>query len=343
MKVALMSDITLRRGDRFDAEGIRTLIAHVFPENARKDAAVLSWLYWENPFGDALVWVCESNGLIVCNHARLPVPVMIRGRRERGAISVDAATAPEMRGRGLHGRCRDASNADTCDQGLHVSFNFRGRESMLPRADAPSVGPIDHFLLPVDAIWIARRLKLPRVIGAALLRSKTRRVSACEAAEVEKVPADVGGLWSELEPKVPFGIAKDELWWRWRYESHPYKPYRYFAVRERGTLIGLAAAVGRRVDDAEFAYITDLLAISDTAASALVREIGAAFPSIAAVSWRARRGTYSAKLARSAGLFRVPRRLEPNPLTLHVRDVCGDRPELLEHPWSVGWGDSDHL
>lgn len=338
-----MTGLRLRRGDRSDTEGIRALLQSAFPENPRTDPDVLRWQYWENPFGDAVVWVEEANERIVGNIARIPVPVVIGGRREQGVISVDSATAPDLRGRGLHSRKRDASNADTCRRGFVVGFHYQGPGSPLPRGDAPSVGPVGHYMLPIDAAWLARRLRLPRPLAGSVVRWAVKGRSGVRATQVETVPEDIEHLWSVMEEKLPFGIVKDEAWWRWRYEGHPHKPYRYFAAREAGELVGAAAVRVRRVGEAEFAYVLDLLAATGTAASGVLREVARAHDGVAAVSFRARPRTFGAELAKQAGLHRLPRRWEPSPITLHVRDACGNRPELLRHPWNVGWGESDHL
>ena len=47
--------------------------------------------------------------------------------------------------------------------------------------------------------------------------------------------------------------------------------------------------------------------------------------------------------ARWGGLRALPRRFEPKSLEFGIADNAGTRPDLASAPWSVAWGDLDHL
>lgn len=312
------------------------------PENPKVDPDIMRWQYWESPFGAAHRWVIEDAGRIVAHVARLPVPVLVGGRRAQGAIGVDVVTDPAYRDRGLYSSLRDTANADCCRRGLIVSFNARATDSMLPRRSyAPSVAPLVRFVLPASAEWLRHRLRLPGAAARAVVRRALRR-SSRDVSTCDEAPGDVDSVWREVAGRCPFAIEKALPWWRWRYDGHPKHPYRIVAFRRGGRLRSVASILLRPVGEAVYADVLELLATQPEHATAVLHFIGATFE-VAAVALRARPGTPQSEMARVAGMLRVPRRLEGGRVTLNVRDLCGDRPDLLAMPWSLSWGDLDHL
>jgi hypothetical protein len=158
------------------------------------------------------------------------------------------------------------------------------------------------------------------------------------------LPADVTGLWDEMRPQHGYGIVKDGTWWRWRYEQHPLRPYRYVAVRDRGRLTAVAAVIERDALGGRVVYVLDVLALTRTDARRVIGAlVSSAAEDVDAVALLALPGSPQARAARAAGLRPVPHRLESNPVWLAVYDVVGNQTERLSGPWAATWGDMDHI
>jgi hypothetical protein len=337
-----MSDdeLTMRRTDPDDTERLARFLGATFPQNPKSDPRVLRWQYWSDPYGDAVSWIWERSDEIVAHLARVPVPVLIAGRRCLGAMSADAATARAYRNRGLHAHLRVATNDDCCARGIPVAFHLQDAGSPLPRDDAPASDRLITLVTPLDADWLAHEIKMPRFVARSLVRAARPRGSGT-ATVVSGVSDEVDGLWSEIEPRVPFGIVKDGSWWKWRFEDAPAAAHRYFALHEDGRLTAAAATTVRPVGGADTVRLLEFLALGPDAGASLLRAIAHAHEGVAAIFMRASPRAHQVHTARSSGMRRVPGWLEPNRVRLHVRDTCGTRPDLVGAPWSFTLGDAD--
>jgi GNAT superfamily N-acetyltransferase len=336
--------LVLRPGTREDGPGVRELLQAILPGNPKIDPDVMRWQYWDNPYGEMQSWVWEDDGRIVCHYAAYPVNVLIGGKRAVGAVGADAATDPRYQGQGLFSRVIDAGEAYQRTNDIPVTFFFPGALSPIP-SRARSLGwPLRTYILPLRARWVSERARVPRGIAHVLLRTALRPPRTRGARIHEALPEGIADLWLAMADRFPWGIVKDDTWWRWRYAAHPRAPYRYAELRDGSRLDALAAFLERDAYGGRIVFILDLLASSDRAARAVVAAIVADSRDRAdAVAMMALPGGVHAHLARAGGLRPVFRRREENPLWLAVYDVYGDGSDQLLGPWSPSWGDLDHL
>jgi hypothetical protein len=56
------------------------------------------------------------------------------------------------------------------------------------------------------------------------------------------IPSDneLDELWTRLKPGKGFSLVRDASYWRYRYMIHPIAKYNFFAIQEKGHLIGVA-------------------------------------------------------------------------------------------------------
>lgn len=90
------------------------------------------------------------------------------------------------------------------------------------------------------------------------------------------------------------------------------------------------------------AQLLELMAIDEQHARGLVGTIAGATDA-EAVTAVGGEGSSFAGLLRKSGLRTVPRRLERNPLTVNVWVLSREGEDALREPWTVSWGDMDHL
>jgi hypothetical protein len=161
---------------------------------------------------------------------------------------------------------------------------------------------------------------------------------------VDAAPDGLDDLWAAVAPASPNGIRRDAAWWRWRYDGHPDAPYARYAVRDAGgRLRGAAAAVVHDDFGGSFVYLLELLTLDRDAARALVAAVVDDHPGVSGLATVGLDGSPVAVAARRGGLRPLPRRLAPKPLNFGIADNTGTRADLVSAPWSVAWGDLDHL
>lgn len=367
--------LVLRAGEPADTERICALLGAVFPENPKARPEVYRWQYWENPFGAPSVWVWEDAGALVGHGGLFPVPGLLDGRRVLLGHAADAATAPSHRGHGLYARLNRLRYDDAAERGMAVTMALPNPDAWPGSAGAglTKVGRVGAWVRPLDDAWLAGRLRIPAMAAAALRRATFpawRAVPASDSEPDEELPDGLDDLWERIRHWSPCGISRNEAWWRWRYAAHPDRPYSYAVLRRSGRLAaavatrvvrgegvgaavvgergsggegGSVAAAGGRGSDKGLLYVMDLLAEDEEAAAGVVRAAVGGALEAAGVVILALPGTWLAHLASAAGLRRLPRQLEPRPMLLGVVAGSERNGDLALRPWTVSWGDHDHV
>jgi GNAT superfamily N-acetyltransferase len=367
---------TLRRATPADTTAIAALLAASYEDNPKADPDVLRWQYWANPFGAARSWVAERDGRLVSHWAAIPVPLRVEGRTVRAAKGVDIATLPAHRRQGLFARVA-ASLLDDCrDLDVLLTHPNPASAAAVERAGAALIGRAAAHVRLVDAGFLARRAHVPvpiarlvgrlvagggvrglgggvrglgggvRGLGGVLGGVRGRDAGGADAVGLaHEPPAALDGLWAAVGASQPTGIVRDAAWWDWRYARRPGSAYRYVTVTRDGALAGAAVLTVRERYGGRFGLVCELLAVDERAARGLRRgaeDVARAerADGLAAVALPA---TPQARLLTSAGMRRVPRRLEPRPLRVMVATPGTDAGPLAALAWTMSWGDLDHL
>lgn len=341
-----MGEPTLRAATGDDDAGLRALFEACFPDSPKARADVLRWQYWDNPFATPVSWVYTDAGAIVAHYAGMPVPITVDGAPATGAVGIDAATAPTHRGLGLFESLARAVYDDGGRRGMPVTLCYPNANSLrgFVKAGGHPVGALRTFVLPVDDAWVAQRFHLPRIVASMMRRAAFGRVGRDDARPVDNTPDGLDELWAAVAPASPNGIRRDAAWWRWRYDRHPDQPYaRYEVRRDDGRLAGAAATVVHDDFGGRFVYLLELLTLDRDAARALVGAIVDDHPGVSGLATVGLDGSPVAVAARRGGLRPLPRRIEPKTLNFGIADNTGTRADLASAPWSVAWGDLDHL
>jgi hypothetical protein len=337
---------TLRAATADDDDALRALFEACFPDSPKARADVMRWQYWDNPFAVPVSWVYEDGGAIVAHYAGMPVPITVDGAAATGAVGIDAATAPSHRGMGMFESLARAVYRDGGARGMPVTLCYPNANSLrgFVKAGGHPVGELRTFVLPVDDAWVAQRFHVPRAVASTLRRAAFRGSRSRGAVRVDAAPDGLDGLWAAVAPASPNGIRRDGAWWRWRYDGHPDSPYARYEVRDAGgRLRGAAATVVHDDFGGRFVYLLELLTLDRDAARALVAAIVDDHSGVSGLATVGLDGSPVAVAARRGGLRPLPRRLAPKALNFGIADNTGTRPDLASAPWSVAWGDLDHL
>jgi predicted N-acetyltransferase YhbS len=340
--------LVLRRADASEDAAIRRLNDAAFPDNPKTRADIVRWQWWDNPFGETLVWVWEDDGEVIAQYVAFCMPGLIGGRPCTLTNGVDAAVDPRYQGRGLF---KPLSRAlyDDCvahDSPLLAYVSNPIAVRGISGAGWQEVARLRVLVLPLDDGWLGRRFHLPRPLAAAARHTAFRQRSAggLRAAVVDAPPDDIDTLWAAVAPRIPNGVARHGEWWRWRYAGHPDQPYRYLEVRRGGRLEAAAVTLPREDFGGRFHYVLELLATDDAAARAIVAAVanGEVGPADG-VALTAVPGSEHERTALAAGFRRLPVRLEPKPLHFGVVPHPTLAPAPASLQWSTSWGDLDHI
>ncbi len=336
----------LRRAGREDTAAICELLGEIFPDNPKADPAILAWQYWDNPYGATSSWVAEEDGTVLAHYAAFPIPGRLAGQAALVAMGADAATRPAARGRGLFTKLAEAAWQGAADEGCRVVLAAPNPNSLrgAVKAGMVEVADLPAFVRPLDDAWLADRFRIPRP-AAALGRALAfrGRTGGLRGEEVDRPPRGLDALWARTAPYVPWAVAADAEWWRWRYAERPSSAYRFFEARRAGALVAAAAVTTMEMYGGRFLLVLDLVADDGEAAGAALAPAftdprGAVGTALVALP-----GSRPATLAVAAGFRRLPRRLEPRPLHFGVVNKDVRLPDPAGLPWSVSWSLLDHL
>lgn len=341
-----MTGLVLRRSGADEDTQIRAVIASSFPDNPKTRPEITAWQYWSNPFGPTCAWVWADEGDVVAHYTAYCVPVTLGGRRTVAGIGVDAAVAPTHQGRGLFTPLSRALYADCGEHGIPITICYPNANSTtgITKAGWRPVARLRTLVTAYDAPWLASRFRLPQAAARAVRSAAFRLPSASLVAEeVGQPPDDLDALWSLVAPSVTYGVVRDSAWWRWRYAQHPDAPYRYFEVRQGKALLGAAVTLARDAFGGRFLNVLELLTVSPDAGRALSRALRETAGDAVGAATVAVPGSQLESLATGCGFRKLPERLEPKPLMFGAvrNDVDVADPQAV--PWSMAWGDLDHI
>jgi GNAT superfamily N-acetyltransferase len=81
---------------------ITSLLNLCFPKSVDIETLeYLTWEYSENPDGKVVGFNAYSEETLVAHYATIPISMLIEGKRRRGLLSLNTATHPDHRGKGL--------------------------------------------------------------------------------------------------------------------------------------------------------------------------------------------------------------------------------------------------
>jgi predicted N-acetyltransferase YhbS len=341
-----VTEPVLREAGPDDDEAIAALIGEAFPGNPKASVDVLRWQYRENPFGQTVSRVWDDGGRIVAHYSAFPMPYLLDGEPAMAGNAVDAAVAPSHRGRRLFTPLARALYEGCAAAGMPVAVCYASNPIAMQgvaRAGVAWQPRLRTLVLPVDDAWLGRRFHLPAAAGA-LVRGAVFGLGRGPAGdEVGELPEGIDGLWAQVRATgVVNGVDRGEAWCRWRYAASPTGAYRYVEARRGGSLAGLAVVRERDDFGGRFAYLLELQAVDVDAARQVLRAVGA-IEGISGVATVAVDGGPLHRLATTAGMRTLPKRLEPKGGAWYgLVDTTGGGRDVTV-PWHVGWGDMDHL
>jgi GNAT superfamily N-acetyltransferase len=321
--------IEFREGTRSDRDAIlalrRLTFPHDDPEKQQPD-------FWEWEFGDGRIFVAETADRVVGHFAFVPqhysMPELVQG-----ALAVDVMTHPEFQRQRVFSRLA-AFAADRLKREFPIVTAFQIRDAVMPGMEAGgwrAVLPLPVLLRPLSLRSLARDFGLP---------------APAKRSRVLELPNEIQTLGSEdldaLMATRAIRQPRTREFIRWRYLDNPHWRYqldgwyehgelRAFVIHRDTILRGLRTVA---IADLGFARgaereLRKLIRHVCAAGRARGRAVGAALIS----RYHPARG-----VLRTCGFLRGPHHFR---LLLQVFDP--KFAHAMSAPWSLSWGDTDHL
>jgi hypothetical protein len=331
--------VGFREATRADRDSILDLRALVFanddPEKQRPD--FWEWEFREGYAGPGRIFVAEHDDRIVGHLAFIPQQYAAGTTRIDGALAVDVMTDPQVRRQKIFSRlARFAAERLRRDFQVITAFQIRKEVAggMLAGGWRPA-GELPVMLKPLSMTRIVRDFvssaQAQPTASAAIEREGPIRLIA---------DGEFDGIDALLETTHPRQMRTGDFL-RWRYRRNPHWHYRMEGLFEEGTLRAFvvhrpAVLKGRRT-----------LAIAEAGCERgresslqhLVRHVCATHgkgSGLAAALISRQHPAYSA--LRKSGFIPGPHRFR---LLVQVFDE--KLRDLDATPWSLSWGDTDHL
>lgn len=266
----LALDVRLSGADDRPAQG--ALFDRCFERTG--GAAALRWRYDGCPHGATIAPVATLEGRLVASYACSPRRVLFRGEAVAPAIGQtgDVMTEPGLRSRGVFTDLHWRAIAAARRAGWPAVWGLPNRSSgriffqKLGWALAGHIGPW-NFVLHADRRGRRERLVNGRLasLGAPVAAWRGRiarralRRSTLEVRALERFPADVDVLTTEVARRFDWMVARDRAYLEWRFLAAPSGLFRAVGVHDRGGALVGYAVVQRPQPGAAVGFVVDLV------------------------------------------------------------------------------------
>ena len=237
-----------------DREALRTFqLEHFGPGSRQADPRYFEWLFERNPHrlpGEVALWVCERDGVIVGQQARLPVAVKIGTSAGRASWGVDLMVDPEWRLKGV-GPALFAAYERSSDVLLGLGVSETVYRSCI-RSGWSDMGRLPTIARPLDMQacadalgkkrWLARLApKLLAGGSARVMGAVVPRLTGCSLDRVHTFDQRVESVWASASVDYPVLVRRDFASLRWRFDQSPEaNGYERYYLMQRGEVLGYA-------------------------------------------------------------------------------------------------------
>jgi hypothetical protein len=313
--------------------------------------ARFDWLYRENPFGPARVWIAwRASGEAVGTAALFPRRMYIGEKEETGCVMGDFCVSEENRTLGPALQLQRACMAEINSGSWAFAYDLPSRKMMAVYSRL-AVGPWGKYIRFAKLLRVDEKVSdivgqgtVSRVLSAGtnvLLTAIDSRQRIPPGTELEFHRGPYGDEFSELAQRVrtTYGncTVRSADYLNWRYLAHPFRSYEMVTARYEGTLCGYV--VFSQFDT--HAVVADLLAVPERSViEALLRELASQLRprGVTTVNCACLNSSALVPMLRRAGF----REREASPVLLwQPRHAGPDLPSVESQNWLLLEGDRE--
>jgi len=213
----MIGDLTFRQAKRNDMPALLALFKQLYP-NLGWTSEFMRWQYFDNPAGEAKVWICCDQEKPVGSVTALPHIIWTFDCQVVGYRVQDVMTAPEYRGLSIYKKLSERcySFLDCQEMAVHFTFPNENSERVFRSSNWTPVSEIP--------LWTAQPLK----------KNKDFEVFD-DIRLLENFSKEEEEIWSSYRKLDFFGIDKNQSFLNWKYFSNPRTNYQCYFIDGRNT------------------------------------------------------------------------------------------------------------
>ena len=346
-----------------DEKGILELYKEVF--GTEVSAESWQWRYKQNPAGQAVIVITESDQGIVGHYALIPLRMKTEEGMCAGSYSLEAFVHADYRGQGLMTTIARQVYKLAAERGIHFLFGFLNENS--------------HYLFPTKLNWItpydgiplwAKPLNFESIIkkrfinnelvarlggqaskmAMGLLNRSRRSTPMSSIQERENFDHRFDSLWDEASRSHNITVIRDRQYLTWRYVEKPDDSYTILTAEREDRLLGYVILKCIPRFGLQIGFIIDLLTVPEEL------QVSRDLVSAAVKYFELRRmdmvgclmmpSTSYSFCLREAGFIKVPKRLSPQAMYFGCASLISPPDSVsLADPsnWFITWGDHDSV
>jgi GNAT superfamily N-acetyltransferase len=224
---------TVSRATEADEESIIGLERLVWGTAEEATLKYFRWLTYMNPSGQAITHIAkDDSGQVISMHIVLPAPALLRGKKIQAGISINIATHPDYRRKGLSTRVAKSVFEETKRSGIDCLFS-------VPNSVSKGLFTVKNGFVELSnpmtlSRWIDPSIFLSqhgynRLGNLSKLLTKPflnhSRTNCQEETRIRFLEGLEGLRLEQIVEPVDFCIAPNADWLKWRYEKHPFRKY----------------------------------------------------------------------------------------------------------------------
>jgi len=289
--------LEIRRFEQNDVQAVVALLKLTFQGWHSVD--FWKWKYLMNPAGfDRNIWIAKDADRVVGYYAIIPTAMKVGNREVLGAQSVDTATHPSYRGRGIFVDLATHVLQEASKTEISMVYGFPGAQSYggfiklgfkriceVPKMMAVMNPPALNAMRWRDAASAPRALwkylrRLPQSEDEQDLLDRFRDTySDIEAfvrfglrvARVESLRGDgpirlvtrfdhrYESLWTSISHRYDIAVCRGTDYLNWRYFQNPEERYLVVAFEDREEILGYAVLTTTYAEGTLTGYIVDMV------------------------------------------------------------------------------------
>jgi len=325
------------------------------------------WRYKENPAGQSIIVVAESNQRIVGQYALVPLIMRIENTLCVGSQSLDTMVHPDYRGQGIFVSLAEKAYKVAEEKGIRFIYGFPngnshyGITTKLGWRDIYDGIPL--WIKPINLESLIKKRFLHNYLIAKmgssasklilwLLNNKYSRIqentAVCVIREISSFDNRFDAHYQAASKEYSIMVVRDERYLNWRYLRKPGERYTTFVAERGERLLGYIVLKCAEKFDLQIGFIVDILVIpqESQAARQLISAATEYFTmkKMDIVGCLMLPSTFYSQKLKQMGFIMTPKKLLPQEMYLGVRSFSNQYTrEFLTIPrnWFITWGDHD--
>ncbi|MGD0766148.1 MAG: GNAT family N-acetyltransferase, partial [Dehalococcoidia bacterium] len=254
-----------------DAEESLELVRKTWGDIEPTDRAYHQWQCERSPGGPAIATLArDGEGRLVGQEVTIPIRVTLNAREYPASLSLNTATDPEWRGRGIFGRLlRDVCEI-SAKEGIAFTYGFPNQSSypIFLRTEFKDIGSVPLLIKPLNPRRLVQKATGNRLLATAAWpanlvwhqpAARPNRPGQAEIVPVERFDDSFTAFWQRVKSRYPVMVVRDAAYLNWRFVNVPLRQYACFAARAGDAVTGFIALRVAPVARFRAGLIVDLL------------------------------------------------------------------------------------